>query len=307
MRRAPRAGRFRPHRWRALRACGCRASLPTSTTTAATCRSCARSASSAGCQSPSSTRTSTARMPRCCAHATPPMPTGPATTRASGFGASIRDCVLIGACWAQPRRAQYASNVVEGRELEIDDPLRGRHESVETGHDHANGEAVLGRQRLTVHRVGEHRVAPVHDRGDRRSRRPPVDRRALQLVGAGLHAGFLEDVGERYAEPARVADELAADLVRHARERDVALDRATAQEIREVDLELAVDHAVHLQAPRLGGHLRHARRGVDAVEVGVRRDELRYALDRRLHAVRNRARRRTPVPAARRWRGSPTR
>ena len=55
-------------------------------------------------------RTSTPSIPVCCAHATPATVTSPASTVAPCRGTSIRDCVSIGACAAQPRWIQYGSN-----------------------------------------------------------------------------------------------------------------------------------------------------------------------------------------------------
>jgi hypothetical protein len=57
-------------------------------------------ASSAGCQSPPSMLTSTEAMPVVCAQATPAMATVPAGSVASGLGVSMREEILIGACWA---------------------------------------------------------------------------------------------------------------------------------------------------------------------------------------------------------------
>src|SRR5262245_12681050 len=59
---------------------------------------------------PSSTRTSTFETPRSGAHATPATCTVPAGTLEPDRGTSIRDWVRIGACLAQPRGTQYASN-----------------------------------------------------------------------------------------------------------------------------------------------------------------------------------------------------
>ena len=45
--------------------------------------------------------TSTASTPVCCAQATPAIVTWPAATVLRRFGTSMRDSVLIGACWDQ--------------------------------------------------------------------------------------------------------------------------------------------------------------------------------------------------------------
>src|SRR5580693_5682585 len=69
-------------------------------------------ASRASCHGPLSTRTSTAATPLCCAHATPATGVGPGFSTAEAPGTSIRDSVLIGACWAHPCPgcAQYATS-----------------------------------------------------------------------------------------------------------------------------------------------------------------------------------------------------
>src|SRR5690606_24452408 len=64
------------------------------------------SASPASVQPPPSTDTSTAATPRCWAQATPATVAGPAPSRSSGPGTSIRDMVLTGARTAHPRSAQ---------------------------------------------------------------------------------------------------------------------------------------------------------------------------------------------------------
>ena len=63
-------------------------------------------ASRARFQLPRFTRTSTASMPLCCAQATPATGVRPARTVAEPFGTSIRDSVLMGARWDQPRCTQ---------------------------------------------------------------------------------------------------------------------------------------------------------------------------------------------------------
>jgi hypothetical protein len=87
---------------------------------------------------------------------------------------------------------------------------------------------VLERQRLAVHRDGQHRVPAVGDDGGRRAAGPAVDRPAEQLVGAGPDAGLLQQRAEQDAGPAGVADVRSADLVRDAGQRDVPLDQGIA-------------------------------------------------------------------------------
>ena len=102
---------------------------------------------------------------------------------------------------------------------------------------------MLDRQRLAVHADGDHGVAPVTCSLDREAALVAVDGSADDLVGAGLHAGLVEQVVEAGAEPAGVAGELAADLVGHAGQRDVALDHLPVEQVVVGQLELVVDHA----------------------------------------------------------------
>jgi hypothetical protein len=63
----------------------------------------------AGRHGPSSICTSTASTPRPWAQATPATATRPRRSDAPDRGVSMRDCVLIGASLAHPRRTQYES------------------------------------------------------------------------------------------------------------------------------------------------------------------------------------------------------
>ena len=166
---------------------------PTGTPTGARCRRSGTAASSAGCHGPSSTRTSTASMPRCLG----PGHAGdrarvPASTLARPRGVSMRDIVLIGPCLRPAALDPVLVEVVEGRQLDLGHPLGGRHVAVEAGHDEAGGEAVLDGQRLAVHADGEHGVAAVHHGLHGGAGGAAVDRAADDLVGAGLHAGLVE-------------------------------------------------------------------------------------------------------------------
>jgi len=62
------------------------------------------------------------------------------------------------------------------------------------------------------------------------------------------------------ADPSCVADVAAADLVRDARERDIALDERAVQQLGIVERDLMVDHPVHRQCPVIGGHRRDEER-----------------------------------------------
>jgi hypothetical protein len=145
--------------------------------------------------------------------------------------------------------------------------------TVEAGYDDADGKPMRDRERLAVHPDREHRVAPVQQRRGRRADGEPVDGARHQLVRAGLHPRLFEDVPERRADPSCVAQVMAADRVRDARERDVALDQPTRQELVVGECDLAVDHPVDPELPFLGGDRRDEERRVDPVEAVVRREE----------------------------------
>ena len=83
---------------------------------------------------------------------------------------------------------------------------------------------MLERERFAVHPERDERVATVRRCVEREPARVAVDRPADHLVAPGLHAGVGEQFIEPDAEPAGVADQLAADRVRHTGERDVVLD-----------------------------------------------------------------------------------
>ena len=170
------SGWCRCDRWRARAACAARARRPRRAPTAATCRRWGRRRAS-----PRATarRRPAPRRRRCPGAAPsrrrrsrrgrPPRSTAAAAT-------SMRAIVRTGASVAQPRCVQYACLGGVRRGLDRDHPLGRRDEAEQAGHDHPCREPVLRRQRLAVHADGDDRVAPVRDRGDRRARRPAVDR-----------------------------------------------------------------------------------------------------------------------------------
>ena len=215
-------------------------SRPSRSTTGATSRRPRSARASRSATAPSSTRTSTVEMPRVGAQATPATAVRPAAILPPGR--SMRDCVLTGASADQPRGTQYPSNWSNRCQLDRGEPLRGGDVAVQSGHDEAGGETVPGRQRFTVHRQRNECVAAVEG-GGREAGGEPVDRASDDLVGVGRDAGVAQEIVEPDALPACVADEVAADLVRYARDRDVGLDLGEREQVVEGELELVVDHA----------------------------------------------------------------
>ena len=154
--------------------------------------------------------------------------------RAPDRGVSMRDCVLIGACGRPAPRHPVRVEVGEAGQLQLGQPLASPTRS-RTGRAPPSGPG--SRARSAAARRSCRR--PAARRGRRAAPRSgvpqvkPSDRPADDLVGAGLRLGLVEQVRERYAEPAGVADQVAADLVGDAGQRDVPLDHGPAQQLVE--------------------------------------------------------------------------
>src|SRR3954451_6235725 len=169
---------------------------------------------------------------------------------------------------------------LEGAGLDLGEPLAGGDVAVETGDDHPDREAVLDRQRLAVHAEGEHRVGRLERRAGRGADRHAVRGAADQLGGTGSDAVLPEEVAQRDPEPAGGTGEVAAHLVGHAGERDVALDEVAAvEQVLEREGARGVEHAGQRQPVLRRPQLGHGDRGVDPVEVPVGREQRGQALD----------------------------
>ena len=149
---------------------------------------------------------------------------------------------------------------------------------------------MLEREWRSVHRDGKHRIPAVHGDLGGCSDRHPVGRPRHDLRGARLHAGVVQDGLQGGPDPPRVPDVAPADLVRHAVERDVALDERPRDEIGEGERDRVIDHAVDLQLPILELDLRHQQRRVDPVEVLARCGERADAGNAELGACGQRSR-----------------
>ena len=117
--------------------------------------------------------------------------------------------------------------------------------------------------------------------------KPSAERETICEASAA-HARLAQEVGEGGADPPRVADVRPADLVRHARERDVAFDHRPSEELVVVERHLALDHPVEVERPSGRVDRGHEQRGVDPVEVRVRREERGDAGDVDADSVRER-------------------
>ena len=167
--------------------------------------------------------TSTPSMPVCCAQATPP--TGPARPRPRRRAGYVDPRLRSSPAPARTSRARSSRRSIWSNRVTSMSTthLRRRDVAVEPRHDHPHREAVLDRERLAVHRERQHRVAVVGQRGQRGAAVPAVLRGLQHRVGARLHAGLREQVGDRARPTTSVADQVAADLVGHAAERDPGL------------------------------------------------------------------------------------
>ena len=195
---------------------------------------------------------------------------------------------------AQPLGTQYRVERVPHGGLDLGDPLGGRHVAVQARHDHPHRVAVLGTQRLALPgRWPASRHGRPVVRGDRRSARPSVDRAADELFGPSAWTpASPQHVGQHHTLPDAVADEIAADLVRHTRQRHVALDLLPGRGGRRTSTPFR-DRPCH-RSFRLHGRLRdlgNNDRGVDAVELVGRGDEGADPIDPEVELASRRARR----------------
>ena len=134
---------------------------------------------------------------------------------------------------------------------------------------------MLDRQRNTVHPDRQQRIPLVGEGLNRGADGEPVDRGGQHHVGVGGNPGVAQEVSHPISGPGRVGDEFAADRIGHTRQRHGLLDRLEALQIVEGVGHFLVHHAVDPQPPIGARELRHAQRGVDAIEVGVGGDETR--------------------------------
>lgn len=106
----------------------------------------------------------------------------------------------------------------------------------------------------------------------------PSTLRVASWSAPGRTPAVPQQVGQGDADEVRRGDVRAADLVRHAHQRDGLLHQRAPQQVVVGEHHFVVHHAVHPHAPVLRTQARHGERGVDAVELLVRRQERRCAL-----------------------------
>ena len=224
-------------------------------------------------------RTSTAAMPRVGAQATPATVTSPAGEPGAApwhvdAGLGLDGCLL-----GPSSRHPVGVEVLEAGELDLLEPLGGRHVPVETGDDETGREPVLDGQRLAVHPDRHHRRAPVEGLLGGEAHGEAVDGPADDLRSARLHPGPFEERREGHAAPHGVADQVAPHLVGDAADRDRLLDQVGPEEVVVAEGDGPVDHALDVEPPRRCVDPGDEEGGVDPVEVRVRRR--RRATDRR--------------------------
>ena len=187
----------------------------------------------------------------------------------------MRDSVLMGARGAQPMPRPVRLCPVEAGQLQVDDPLGGRHIPVEPGYYQPGRVAMLDRQRLTVEADRQERVAAIGERLHWRAGGEPVDRRREHHIGVRVHTGGRQQISHPVACPDARRNQVAPNGIRHARQRRHHFDDVKAGELLEAVGGFAVHHAVDAQPPVAVAELGNTERGVHPVEVGAGGDKAR--------------------------------
>ena len=155
------------------------------------------------------------------------------------------DRPLLGPAAGDP----VAVESLPGGELDVRQPLGGRHIAVQPGNYQPGGEAVGDGQRLAVHLHGHHGDPSVERHLGGEARGPPVHRAAHNLGGPALHPGLIQHGGQRDPDPFSVAHQASAHTVGHARKGHLLSDQAQIQQFIKADLHLPIHHAVDSKRP----------------------------------------------------------
>ena len=138
---------------------------------------------------------------------------------------------------------------VEAGQLQIDDPLGGRHIPVEPGYYQPGGVAVLDRQRLPVEADRQQCVAAIDERLNRCAGGEPVDRCRQHHIGIRVHTGGRQQISQPVARPDARRNQIAPNGIRDAGQRRHHFDDVEAGEVLEAVGGFAVHHAVDAQPP----------------------------------------------------------
>ena len=168
----------------------------------------------AGCHSPSSARTSTLRIARAPAYAKPPTSTTSPRRTTASTAAVVRHVALP----VPPARdPEPWLPVVDG--VDRDHPLRLLH-PVEIGHVEPQRKPVFGGQRHAVPVVRQHGARIRSNRVERDHFVKSVRRRDLEMRRRWLERQRRQQLLQADAAPACRADQISADGIRDARQRD---------------------------------------------------------------------------------------
>src|SRR3990170_111201 len=182
--------------------------------------------------------------------------------------------------WLTPPGPLPVPLEVDVDRLDLGDPLGVLH-AKPPRHEQADGEAVLGRQGLTVHLVG-HEGVLIQRIPDGERFGVAVRTAEDDLCGRGIDAArFRHDVPQAYAAPDRVADQVPADLVADALQRMRAAHRRHCLDVVVGQCQRLARLRGHLEPPafRLEDRIESRRVLADGIELLIGGDLGRQALD----------------------------
>ena len=142
--------------------------------------------------------------------------------------------------------------LIEAGDLEFGHPFRRGDESVESGDDEAGGEPVDRCERFAVHSHRQECGAVIGQCTDRGRGGESVEGVGENHIGVSARLCSGEEFADGIAEPGRIADELSADGIGYAGERDVVLFEGQVEHVVHRQGELVLDHAVDAQRPLFG-------------------------------------------------------
>ena len=133
---------------------------------------------------------------------------------------------------------------------------------------------MLERQRLAIHAHGDQRRPSIERHGGWKADRKAVNRPSNDLGGLTLHPGMINQVPYRHPLPRGIANQVAADFVGDAAQRDELLKDRETEQLGEGNAVGTFHHARDVEPPVIDVDAWNRERGVNAVEVVVGRYEL---------------------------------